>query len=257
VTLTTLSSYPNIHLHQMTCAPVRTWKDLLLIEQDTSVIYPRVTEGQGASNTSSFSLPAWNPERLPSAAHLFQDFPSRMREHLVTILDQHYPTEAAGTTFAFSSDHTITADFVLGDLGCRCIGWTFNLSHEESTRSVAGALIHQVIVIYGALTGNYLDVRDQDRTSDGSVITDHGFRFELDGGIKILWEDKSSRDFDRLIGELMEQMRDRSTVGLCMEPVPTPYRGYEAILGKVCVFPLLFRHHLSRSRLSPAWVPCG
>jgi hypothetical protein len=181
-----------------------------------------------------------------------------MGEHLVAILDQHYSTEAAGTTFTYRNGHTVTANFVLGDLGGRCIGWTsFNLSNEGSTSLVTGALLHEVGVIYEALTGNFPDVRDQERTSDSSVITSHGLRFKFDGEIKILWEDESSRSFDRFIGELMEQMRDRSTVELCMEPVPTTYRGYEAILGKVRVCPLQYRHHLSESRLSPAWAPCG
>jgi hypothetical protein len=68
------------------------------------------------------------------------------------------------------------------------------------------------------------------------VINDRVFWF--DDGTKVLWGDKSSRAFDRFIGELMEQMRYRSVVELCNEPVATTYCGYKAILGKVRVVSL-------------------
>ncbi|KAI0272873.1 hypothetical protein BGY98DRAFT_1179060 [Russula aff. rugulosa BPL654] len=64
-------------------------------------------------------------------------------------------------------------------------------------------------------------------------LSDHRSRFPVWRWDKNLWADKSSRAFDRFIGELMEQMRDRSAVELCTEPVPTTYRGYKAILGKL------------------------
>ena len=238
----------------MSGAPIHTWKDLLLPnEQDTHVIHHYVTEGQETSKTSSFSLLEWDPERLPSAAHLFEDLPSRMREHLSAIIDEHYPTEAARTTFTYSWGYSVTPDFVLGSLRAHCTCSTFDLSHEPETRFIAESLSLDVKLIYEALTGNMLHIRGQEHTSNSSVITSCGFR--IDGGLKILWENKLSSAFDRFIGELMEQMRDRSAVELCIEPVATTYHGYKAILGKVRVFAPV-RHQLSDSCLSPAWVPC-
>lgn len=217
-------------------APILTWKDLLLPnEQDTRVIIPDVTEGQVTSKTSSFSLPAWDPERLPPSAHLFEDLPSRMREHLGVIINQHYPTQAARATFTNRSGYSVTPNDVIQGLRARCASWIFNLSHETATGAITEYLSYEVNVIYQALTGNFLHVRGQEHTSDSSVITDRGFRF--DGGIKILWGDKSSRAFDKFIGELMEQMRDGSAAELCTEPVATTYRGYKAIMGKVRVCP--------------------
>lgn len=110
---------------------------------------------------------------------------------------------------------------------------TFNLSYEAGTRTIAEHILYPVHVIYEALTGNFLDVHGQEHTSNSSVITDRIFRFG--DGKKILWGEKSPRAFDKFIGELMAQMRDRSSVELCSEPVPTTYRGYKAILGKVRV----------------------
>jgi hypothetical protein len=221
-------------------APIHTWRDLLLPNrQDTHIIHPRVIEGRRqdfeASKTSSFSLLAWDPGRLPSAAHLFEDLPSRMREHLGAIIDQHYPTEAARTIFRVTNEcgYSVTPDWILRGMKGRCTSRTLNLSREAATTSITGSFTYEVGVMYEALAGNFLDVQRQEHTSNSSVITDHGFR--IDDGIKVLWADKSSRAFDRFIGELMEQMRDRSTVELCTKPVPTTYRGYKAILAKVCV----------------------
>ena len=220
----------------MPAAPIHSLKDILLLNgRGTLIILPEITEEQVTLKTSSFSLPAWDPERLPSAAHLFEDLPSRIQEHLRVIIDQHYPTEAARTTFTNHMGYSVTPDDVLAGLRARCTISTFDLSHEIATRAITVYLSYEVKVIYEALTGNRLNVRPQERTSDSSVITDYGFRFG--DGIKILWADKSSRAFDRFIGELMEQMRDRSAVELCTEPVPTTYRGYKAILGKVRVSP--------------------
>ena len=216
-------------------APFHTWKDLLLPnEQDTRIVLRGITEGQETAKTSSLSLPAWDPERFPPSAHLFEDLPSRMQEHLGVIIDQHFSDQAARTNFTNRRGRSFTPDDVLEGLRDHCTAWTFNLSHESATQFIAEPLSYQVKVVYEALTGNWLDVRGQEYTTDGSVITDRVFR--LDGGIKILWGEKSSRAFDRFIGKLMEQMQNRSPVELCSEPVATTYHGYKAILGKVCVY---------------------
>ncbi|KAI0272872.1 hypothetical protein BGY98DRAFT_1099750 [Russula aff. rugulosa BPL654] len=214
-------------------APIHTWRDLLLPnEQDTHhVILSQVTEGQRTAITSSFSLLAWDPERLPSAAHLFEDLPSRMHEHLRVIIDQHFSDQAARTSFKNRQGRSITPDHVIESLRDNCADYTFYLSYETGTRTITEYLSCSVKVVYAALTGNFLDVQGQEPSSNGAVITDRVFQF--DDGIKILWAEKSSRAFDRFIGELMEQMRDRSAVELCIEPVATTYRGYKAILGKL------------------------
>jgi hypothetical protein len=217
-------------------APIHAWKDLLLPnEQDTRVILPRVTEGQNTTMTSSFSLPAWDPKRLPPSAHLFEDLPCRIQEHLGVIIDQHFSDQASRTSFTNRRGRSVTPDKVVEDLRDRCAISTFNLSYEAGTRAITEHLSYLVIVLYEVLTGNWLDIQSQQRTIDSSVITDRVFRF--DDGIKILWGDKSSRAFDRFIGELMEQMRGGSPVELCVEPVATTYHGYKAILGKVRVWP--------------------
>ena len=236
-------------------APIHTWRDLLLPnEQDTHrVILYQVTEEQRTAVTSSFSLLAWDPEKLPSAAHLFEDLPSRMHEHLRVIIDQHFSDQAARTSFKNREGRSVTPVHVIERLRDNCADYTLYLSYETGTRTIAECLSCSVKVVYAALTGNFLDVQGQEPSSNGAVITSRVFQF--DDGIKILWAEKSSRAFDRFIGELMEQMRDRSTVELCIEPVATTYRGYKAILGKVRVF-VPVRHHLSVSCLSPAWVPC-
>jgi hypothetical protein len=211
-------------------------KDLLLPnEQDTRVILSQVTEGETTTKTSSFSLPAWDPERLPPSARLVEDLPSKIQEHLGVIVDQHFSDQVARTTFTNRRGRSVKPDDVVEDLRDRCTNWTFNLSYEAATRATTEYISYQVRVIYEALTGNWLDVQSQQYTVDSSVITDRVFRF--DDGIKILWGDKSSRSFDRFIGELMEQMRDGSPVELCTEPVASTYRGYKAILGKVRVCP--------------------
>jgi hypothetical protein len=175
-----------------------------------------------------------------------------MHEHLGAIIDQHFSDQAARTSFTNRRGRSVTPNDVVEDLRDRCTSFTFNLSHETETRAITEYLSYQVGVVYKALTGKWLDVRGQVRTSNSSVITDHVFR--LDDEIKILWGDKSSRAFDRFIGELMEQMRGRSAAELCIEPVATTYGGYKAILNKVRV--CLVGHHLSEPCLSPAWVPC-
>ena len=225
-----------IDVHQMFGTSIQTWKDLLFSnERDKSVILSSVTQGQNTTKTSSFSLPAWDPERLPPSAHLVENLPSRMQEHLGDIIDQHFSDKAARTNFTDRSDYSVTPDVVLGLLRSQCASFTFDLSNEAGTRTIANFLSYPVKVIYELLTGNFLDVQGQEHTSNSSVITDRIFLF--DGGIKILWGEISSRAFDRLIGEFMGELRDGSSAELCAEPVPTSYRGYKAILAQVRLCP--------------------
>jgi hypothetical protein len=229
----------------MSGAPIHTWRDLLLPNEQNTHVILEVTEGHNTAKTSSFSLPAWDPERLPPSAHLFKNLPSRMHEHLRVIIDQHFSDQAARTSFTNRRGRSVTPNNVIEDLRDRCdFGGTFNLSYEGRTGAIAESLACLVKVVHAALTGNFLDVQPQERSSNGAVITDHVFQF--DDGIKILRADKSSRAFDRFIGELMEQMRDRSAVELCNESVATTYRGYKAILGKVrvCLSDITYLSHV-------------
>jgi hypothetical protein len=188
----------------MASASIHTLKDLLLPNgQDTRVILSQVTlsqdtEGQEATKTSSFSLPAWDPERLPLSAHLSEDLPSRMQEHLGVIIDQHFSDQVARTSFTNRRGRSVKPDDVLEDLRDRSTGLFFNMSYEAAPLAVTEGLSYQVKVIYDALTGKWLDVRYQQSTINSLVITDRVFGF--DGGIKILWGEKSPRAFDRFIG---------------------------------------------------------
>ena len=101
-----------IDVHQMFGTSLQTWKDLVF--QDKSVILSSVTQGQNTTKTSSFSLLAWDPERLPPSAHLVENLPSRMQEHLGDIIDQHFSDKAASTSFTNCSDYSVTPDVVLG-----------------------------------------------------------------------------------------------------------------------------------------------
>jgi hypothetical protein len=229
----------DVHVHEMPDAPIHTLRDLLLLNgQDTLVSLFGVIEEQNTPKTSSFSLPTWDPERLPPSAHLFEDLPFRIHEHLGAIIDQHYSEQAARTSFTNRRGRTVAPNYLLEVLRDYCASCTFNLSCESKTGAITEHLSVLVKVVYAtlvhaALTGNYLDVDGQGRTSDGAVITDH--IFQVDHGIKILWADKSSRAFDGFIGELMGQVRDGSAVELCTESVATTYHGYKAILAKVRV----------------------
>ena len=217
--------------------PVLTLKDLLLPneEHDTHIIFQRVREGEVPAETSSFSLLAWDPERLPRSAQLFKDLPSRMHEHLRLIIDQHFSDQAARSSFTNYVGYSVAPNEIVQHLRSRCTLFTFNLSHEVDPRTISDCISYPVAVVYEALTGNRLDVELQEHSCYSSVITDHVFR--LRDGIKILWAEKSSRAFDRFIGELMEQLKDSSPVELCNEPVATTYHGYKAILAKVRVYP--------------------
>ena len=162
----------------MAGAPIHTWKDLLLPnEQDTRVILSRVTEEQTVTPmTSSLSLPAWDPERLPPSAHLFEDLPSRMQEHLRVIVDQHFSDQAAGTSFTNHGGYINTPDHVVQLLQDQSRIST--LSYEAVPLAITTFRSYGVKVIYEVLTGKWLDVQPQRRTSNSSVITDHIFRFD-------------------------------------------------------------------------------
>jgi hypothetical protein len=174
-----------------------------------------------------------------------------MQEHLGVILDQHYPNQAAMTSFINRRGSVLTPNELIRSLQNACGEHTLNLSYEPGTTSNTEHLTTMVRYIYFGLTQDPLDVQGQKRTANGSVITDHVLRFG--DKIKILWEDKSSNVFDTFIGELMERMRDGPaslSSCLCTELQPTMYKGYKAILAKVRVCPLSDITYSSHTYLS-------
>jgi len=204
-------------------------------DHDTRVILPQVTPSTGDAGTSPFLLTGKrtrrDPNRLPSSAHLREELPSRMQEHLVAIIDQHYPDQAARTTVLDYSGDDVTPDHVIRDIRGRCRSHTLNLNHEPGATTITEVLLYQVKVIYRALTGNELDIQAQVRASQGKVITDHTLR--LGGEIRVLWENKSSKAFDAFIGELMAEMSQGPVT--IRTGSRTKYDGFKAILAKVCV----------------------
>ena len=104
--------------------------------------------------------------------------------------------------------------------------------YEEGATRITEELSYQVQVIYRALTGIESTVRGQERTSQNKVITDYGLL--LHGRVKILWENKSAKAFNKFIGPLSDRMKDGPAT-LCTEPKQKKYDGYKAIMAKVRV----------------------
>jgi hypothetical protein len=98
------------------------------------------------------------------------------------------------------SGESITPDNTIRNIQNLCTSHILNLSYEHGASTITNFLSYSVKVIYGALTGNQLDVQGQEHTRDQSVITDHSF--SVGDRIEILWEDKSSKVFDRYIGKI-------------------------------------------------------
>jgi hypothetical protein len=213
-------------------------------DHDTRVILSDVIEGPiatSAATTSSFALgkSRWDPKRLPALAHLFEDLPSKMLQNLRAIIDQHYPDQSASPNFTDHRGRIFTPDGIKLDIEARLAPLTLNLSYEPGVSMITEVLRYSVQVLYAVLTGDSLEVNGQSRTRNNAVRTDH--LFSLGDRSGILWEDKSPKAFDKFIGELMEKMRDGSTV-LCRETKPTVYKGYKAICGKVRVCPCQTSH---------------
>jgi hypothetical protein len=182
-----------------------TLRDLLLPnnDQDIRIILTKGVEEQitaGAIQTSPFhpKKSRRDPNRLPISAHLSIDLPSRMRAHLGTIIDQDFSDQVARTSFAGASGDVTTPGWIIRAIRECCATYPVDLSHEPSITHTVESLSQNVGVIYRVLTGEELNLRRQDRTENGSVVTDYAFR--LRGRIAILWENKSSRTFDRFIG---------------------------------------------------------
>jgi hypothetical protein len=236
-------------------AGISTWRDLLLpAGKDTHIRISQVDEGEeGTTNTSALSLQLWNRNRLPPSASLIEDLPYKMQEHLSFLIDQFCSDQAVRTSFTDSRGYTITADHVFGTLRRHCSDIIFRVNRDPDSGLISRSLSCLVVDIYEALVQDRPQFRDREHSSDNAVITDH--RYQLDGRIKILWEDKSPKVFDKFVEELKGQMlTNGSPIDLCTESKPTMYEGYKAVLAKVrAPFPVL---HKSESSPPLACVPC-
>jgi hypothetical protein len=191
------------------------------------------TEGQTIANTSSFTPQLWKPERLPSSAHLCEGLPSKMFEHLGTILDQYYADQVARTSFTNYRGRNITPNDCIELLRDHCARQELQFNYEGGSNALSQHLSDLVYDIYYVLTGQELHYRTEQPTPFSQVVSD--FSYRVGSRVHILGGVESPKSFNHFIGELMEQMGDGSAAPLCFESVPTTYSGYKAILGKVRV----------------------
>jgi len=248
--VTTLEFVLVLPIQQMS---IRTWKDLLLPkDQDTRVFLRRDEKGRCHTTVNvSLSLTMWNPERLPSSAHLVTDLLTKMYGHLDVLLNQYYSVQAARSSLMLDKDFDVAPNFVFRSLQRQCSGLTLN--YQSRSGSIALSLFSLVEIIYHALTEKALMFKSGEYTSCDNVISD--FCYQLNDRVMILGENVSPQVFDEFIGQFMVQTRDGRPIGLCTESVATTYQGYEAIFGKVRVVAFV-SCLLSESSLPLAWVPC-
>jgi hypothetical protein len=234
---------------------ISTWRDLLLPgDRYTPFRISQVDgEEQGTTNTSPLSLHLWKCNRLPPSASLIEDLPHKMQEHLRFLIDQFCSDQAARISFTDDNGYTVTPDGTFGIIQRQCCYIIIRVNRESEPGFIARHLSDLVVDIYEALVQDRPHFRDREHSSDNAVITDH--RYQLNGQVKILWEDKSPKVFDKFVEELKGQMSTNgSPIDLCTESEPTVYEGYKAVLAKVRVpFPIL---HKSESSPPLARVPC-
>jgi hypothetical protein len=213
-----------------------TLRDLLIPNhQDTRCFLRRVdeTEGPTTAYTSSFTPQLWKPERLPPSAHLCEDLPSKMLEHLGAILDQSYADQVARTRFTNCRGRNFTPNDCIELLRDHCARQELQFDCEGGSNSFSQHLSDLVYDIYHVLTGQELQYR-ADQPSPFSQVVSY-FSYQVDSGVHILGGVESPKVFNRFIGELIDQMGDGSPAPLCFESAPSTYGGYKAILGKVRV----------------------
>jgi len=96
------------HVRSMSSVTIDTWRDLLLPnDQDTRVFLLQVENTEGQHVQTSTFAPHWqvaDPERLPPSAHLFEEFPSKIRDHLGVILNQEQVSPTAGVAVSHQPD---------------------------------------------------------------------------------------------------------------------------------------------------------
>ena len=163
----------------MSGAIIKTLRDLFVPnDQDTRCFLERVdeTEGQSTTNTSPFTPVLWKPERLPPCAHLREDLPSKMLEHLGAILDQSYAEQVARMGFTNQWGRNLAPNDVLVLLQEECADQAFRFNYEGGPLALSQYLSDLVKTIYHLLTGQELDYRVEQRTSFGQVVSDFTYR---------------------------------------------------------------------------------
>jgi len=154
-----------------------------------------------------------------------------MQSHLHDILTQHYANQVARTSFIDKLASRVTPGSALHLIRQNIQTLNFPLNYESGV--IADFLSYLVISLHYALTEKELEFRGHVYARQKAVITDHVY--QLDDGVKILWENKSPKVFDAFIRKLMEEMRSsQSSLNLCASMKRAKYQGYEAILSKVC-----------------------
>jgi hypothetical protein len=225
-----LHSLPNLpqpaSLHsqpERPCQPgnhIHTWRDLLLPNGwDTHVELADINKAVPERRkiiTLTFAPLAFSFYRLPSKVHLVKDLPLRMQEHLCQILDRHYADQASRTIFTSKRGFGFTPEGVYETLRNQCEILRFPLKYKHGAHAVKGAFSVLVTTIHNALMEieKMLAFQREERTKGGTVqvITDQAYL--LGNKVKILCEVKSPAAFDKFIGELMEQLREKSLVRL-------------------------------------------
>jgi hypothetical protein len=238
----------------MSNTAIHTLRNVLIPNgQDTRCFLDEVNETEGQyspAKTSSFCPLMWDPERLPSSAHLREDLPTKMLEDLAAILGHSYSGQAAMTSFTNRRGRNLTPNDVFMSLQDLCASLAFRFNCEEGAKALSQCLSYLVIDIYYVLTGKKLMYQTG---SSSQVISD--FAYVVDDGVHILGEAMSPKVFNHFIGELVRQMRDGSSAHVCVESAQTNYDGYNAILAKVRVVSSVSRL-LSESSLPSDWVSC-
>jgi len=206
----TFGQIPAILIRTHTSKTFRTWKDLILPNgRDTRIFLFEVDEREDpkSAKTSSFTPPEWQPDRLPSHIYVVNDLPSKMEDHLRHLLDEHYAKPAARTRFTKYGTR-ITPNDVWNNLRMSYLHSPFPLNYEQA--KYTSIVAHAVHDIYWALTAKRLSTTEQQRATRGTVIADSVF--ELNHEIKILWEDKAPKVFDKIIGDLIDEARAHGSV---------------------------------------------
>jgi len=129
-----------------------------------------------------------------------------MEDHLRHLLDDHYAKQAARTRF--TKDGIRTPNGVWENLRQSYRRSPFPLYYEKAKYGIFVA--NAVHDIFCALTGKGLALDEQKRATHGTVIADSVF--ELNHEIKILWEDKAPKVFDKIIGDFIDEARAHGSV---------------------------------------------
>ena len=248
------------HVRSMSSITIQTWRDLLLPnDQDTHVFLPQVpqvdnTEGQHVQ-ISTFAPQVADPgERLPLSEHLFEEFPSRIWDHLCVILNQSCSGQATGTSFTNRRGRSVTPAGLLGRLQDQFDECLFQHHYETGSVDIMKHLSSTVSGIFKALTETKAAYAREIHSSCHGVVSD--FAYLLNDRKKILGEIKSPKVFNDTIGAFMQQISNESLVALCTESELTPYSGHLAIFGKVRAVTSVSCPP-SESSLPPAWIPRG